>query len=96
MPFYLCSICEDDGSRVAEKITVVIEETGGGGVSGWHGTITGTHLTSLEAGRRYRLTLGDGRTGEFHVRRNTFAGGTERAVSINGMGPLAPASAPSP
>ncbi len=96
MPFYLCSICEDDGSPVAERTTVVIEETGGGDVSGWHGTITGTHLTSLEAGRRYRLTLEDGRTGEFHVRRNTLAGGTDRAVAIAGTGPLAPASAPSP
>ncbi len=94
MPFYLCSICEDDGSPVAERITVVIEETGGGDVSGWHGTITATHLTSLEAGRRYRLTLGDGRTGEFHVRRNISAEGTERAVSINGIGPLAPAAPP--
>ncbi len=94
MPFYLCAICEDDGSPVGERITVVIEETGGGDVSGWHGTITATHLTSLEAGRRYRLTLVDGRTGEFHVKRNTLAGGTDRVVAIGGIGPLAPSAPP--
>ncbi len=88
MPFYLCAICEDDGSPVAEKITVVIEETGGGDVSGWHGTITGTHQASLAAGQKYRLALDDGRTGDFLVRRNTPAGGVNRAVAIRGMGPL--------
>ncbi len=88
MPFYRCAICQENGSPVAEDITVTLEETEYEGVTRWHGTITATHVTSLVAGQRYRLTLDDGRTGEFLVRRNTFAGDTNRAVSIKGTGAL--------
>ncbi len=88
MAFYRCSICDEDGGTVAKDITVTIEETQREGIAGWYGTITTSHLTDLATGHRYCLTLADGRTGEFLVRRNTFAGETSRAVAINGTGPL--------
>ena len=89
MAFYRCEICQDDGTPVAKDVMVSIEETTREGAKTWYGTITVTHLSTLMAGGRYRLTLADGRSGEFTVRRNTFAGGTDRAVSIDGTGPLA-------
>jgi hypothetical protein len=89
MAFYRCEICREDGSPVARDVTVSIEEATRAGERTWYGTITVTHLSSLMAGQRYRLTLADGRSGTFAVRRNTFAGGTDRAVSIDGIGPLA-------
>lgn len=89
MAFYRCEICQEDGSPVAKDVTVSIEETTREGAKAWYGTITVTHLSSLMSGQRYRLILADGRSGEFTVRRNTFAGGTDRAVSIDGTGPLA-------
>lgn len=87
MPFHRCEICREDGHVVAKEVTVMLEERREES-PGWYGTITVTHLTSLEAGRRYRLLLDDGRTGEFVVRRNTFAGDTNRAVAIHGASPL--------
>jgi hypothetical protein len=87
MPFHRCEIRKEDGSTLAREVDVKVEEAERG-ESQWHGTMTITHLTGLEAGQRYRLVLDDGRTGEFMVRRNTFAGGTNRAVAIQGMGPL--------
>ena len=89
MPFYRCLICQEDGSPVAESIQVVIEETTRGAGREWWGTITATAEAGLEAGRKYQLTLEDGRTGRFHVRRNTMAGGQDRSVAIIGIGPLA-------
>jgi hypothetical protein len=89
MPFYRCEIRGPDGTSVAKDVTVSIEETTRDGATVWYGTITVTHLSSLMAGQRYRMILADGRSGEFTVRRNTFAGGTDRAVSIDGVGPLA-------
>ena len=88
MPFHRCAIYLEDGSDLAKDVDVALEETERDGVPEWHATITVTHLTSLAAGQRYRLVLDDGRTGEFVVRRNTFAGGMNRAVAIQGMGPL--------
>lgn len=88
MPFYRCTICQEDGSPIAENVTVTIEVTDRDGEPSWYGTITTTHMTPLAAGQRYHLILEDGRTGEFAVRRNTFAGGTARAVAINGLGAL--------
>jgi hypothetical protein len=88
MAFYRCEICHDDGTVIAKNVTVSIEETTHDGTSEWYGTITITHLSSLGAGQRFRIVLADGRAGEFTVRRNTFAGGTDRAVAIHGMGPL--------
>jgi len=88
MAFYRCEIVQDDGSPVAKDVTVTIEETTRDGSPAWYGTITVTHLSTLIPGPRYRLTLADGRAGTFRVRRNTFAGGTDRAVSIDGIGPL--------
>jgi hypothetical protein len=88
MPFHRCAIRKADGSTLAESVDVMLEEVERNGVNEWHGTMTTTHLMDLEAGQRYRLVLDDGRAGEFMVRRNTFAGGTNRAVAIQGMGPL--------
>ncbi len=88
MPFYKCTICQEDGSPVAKDVTVVMEQVEHDGANEWYGTITGTHQASLAAGQKYRLALDDGRTGDFLVRRNTPAGGVNRAVAIRGMGPL--------
>lgn len=88
MPFHRCTICLEDGSTLSEDVTVVIEETERGGAKEWYGTITVSHRIPLTPGQRYRLVLGDGRAGDFMVRRNTFAGDTSRAVAIHGTGPL--------
>lgn len=88
MPFHRCAIRQDDGTDVAQDVQVALEETTREGVVEWHATITVTHLTNLVAGQQYRLVLDDGRSGEFLVRRNTYAGGMNRAVAIYGMGPL--------
>ena len=88
MPFHRCEICLEDGSVVAKDVDVSIEEVDRNGVNEWFGTITVTHLASLSAGQKYRLVLDDGRSGDFLVRRNTFAGGVTRAVAIQGMGAL--------
>lgn len=88
MPFHRCKICLDDGSTLCEDITVKVEETERGGATEWYGSITLDHRIPLTAGQCYRLVLGDGRAGEFTVRRNTFAGDTNRAVAIHGLGPL--------
>ncbi|HJQ65758.1 MAG TPA: hypothetical protein VJ816_05245 [Gemmatimonadales bacterium] len=88
MPFHRCAICLADGSVVAHEVDVSIDEVNRNGVNEWFGTITVTHLASLAAGQRYVLKLDDGRTGEFLVRRNTFAGGINRAVAIQGLGAL--------
>ena len=91
MAFHRCEICEESGTVVAKDVTVSIEETvrGDAKEKEWYGTITVTHLSTLAPGQRYRITLADGRTGTFTVRRNTFAGGMDRAVAIHGVGPLA-------
>ena len=87
MPFYHCTICNEDGSQIAEDVRVVIEIGGTG--AGWYGTITATQLTGLTAGRTYRIVLGDGRRGCFRVKRNTTAGEVDRAIAITGTEPLA-------
>lgn len=90
MAFHRCTIREPDGSLVCEGVSVTVEETAGGDVA-WYGTVSVTHTIPLMPGPVYRITLDNGRSGEFTVRRNTMAGGergTERAVSIFGTGPL--------
>lgn len=86
MAFHRCSIHQEDGTMLEQNVDVAIEETTRDGE--WYGTITVRHLIGLVAGQRYRLTLDDGRTGEFVVRRNTVAGGDNRAVAVRGTGPL--------
>ncbi len=54
----------------------------------WYGTISVDHLANLVAGECYELIMDDGRKGRFRVNRNTFAGGSDRAVSFRGTGPL--------
>lgn len=88
MAFHRCSIYQEDGNPVATDVTATIEQTEREGVAEWYGTITVTHRIALASGQRYRLVLGDGRKGEFIVRRSTFAGGVDRAVAIRGTGPL--------
>ena len=87
MAFHNCTVQSADGEVVATDLCVNVEESGGDG--NWYGTISVTHVVTLEAGHTYRLVLGDGRTGEFCVQRNTFVGGEDRAVSFRGVGSLA-------
>jgi hypothetical protein len=86
MPFYRCTICNEDGSQIADDVRVLIEVQEGG--PGWYGTITATQLTVLAAGHNYTITLGDGRTGTFRVKRNTVSGDADRAIAITGTRPL--------
>ncbi len=86
MAFHNCTLKTSDGNIVATEVRVNVEESGG--EDNWYGTISITHLVALEAGLTYELVLGDGRTGEFRVQRNTYAGGENRAVSFRGLGPL--------
>jgi hypothetical protein len=85
MPFFRCTICQEDGSLIAQDVTVMLAETKR---DEWYGTITATDLISLGSGQPYLLRLDDGRKGEFLVRRNTSAGEIERAIAIRGTGPL--------
>lgn len=87
MAFHHCEICLDDGTVVAKHVVVSLEEQTGD-TPGWYGTLTVTHHVLLEAGQKYRIVLDDGRSGEFQVRRNTYAGGVDRAVAVRGHGPL--------
>jgi hypothetical protein len=86
MAFHNCTLKTADGGIVATEVCVNVEESGG--EDNWYGTISITHFVDLEAGKTYMLVLGDGRTGEFCVQRNTSAGGEDRAVSFRGLGPL--------
>jgi len=88
MPFYSCTVFLDDGTEVCKDVPASIETTERDGRTEWYGTITVRHLNALEAGRRYRILLEDGRGSEFLVARNTFAGGENRAVAIRGTGEL--------
>ena len=87
MPFHRCVVNAEDGRVVCKEVTVMIEETKSQDAA-WYGTISATHQAPLEAGKRYRLVLDDGRSGDFLVRRNTFAGDASRSVAIHGEGPL--------
>jgi hypothetical protein len=87
MAFHRCTIHGADGAVVVEGVKVMIEEEEGD-EGGWHGTLSVTHRTPVLAGQRYRLVLDDGRSGEILIRRNTFAGGDDRAVAFRGQGPL--------
>jgi hypothetical protein len=88
MPFHRCMIRQEDGTVVARDITVALGDPKPDAPEDWYGTLTITHLVSLVGGQRYQLVLDDGRTGMFSVRRNTFAGDVNRAVAIQGLGPL--------
>ena len=88
MAFHTCDIHGDDDSVVCTAVMVNLEETTRDGEPEWYGTFSVPHTVPLSAGKEYRLTLDDGRTGQFCVRRNTFAGGADRAVSFYGVGPL--------
>lgn len=85
MAFHTCAIHQDDGTLVVAGVLVNVEET----AAGWHATLSVSHPTPVVAGERYRLVLDDGRSGPFRVRRNTVAGGADRAIACDGLGPLA-------
>lgn len=85
MSFHSCTIYREDGAIVAEKVRVNVEEM----AAGWRATISASHLADIIAGERYRMVLDDGRAGAFSVRRNTYAGGTDRAIACDGIGALA-------
>ena len=85
MPFFRCTVCERGGDLIAQGVMVTLAETER---DNWFGTITAERLTTLTRGDRYRLTLEDGRTGEFLVQRTTMAGHEDRAIAIRRAGPL--------
>lgn len=88
MAFHRCSVRTDDGTVVCDGVSVSLEETERDGERTWHGTLSVTHTTALSAGQTYVLRLDNGRSAPFIVRRNTFAGGPDRAVAIYGQAPL--------
>ena len=88
--FHRCEIRDADGRVVATDVRLALEEREPAVGAGWYGTVTVTHLATLVAGESYRIVLDDGRTGEFRVRRNTFAGDVSRAVAVDGVGTLQP------
>jgi hypothetical protein len=88
MAFHRCTI-QEDGTIVCSGVDVSLEEVKDQEPARWYGTISASHQAGLEAGKRYLLILDDGRTGEFKVQRNTFAGGEDRAVAFRGTTPLA-------
>ena len=87
MPFYRCRVCQENGREVAAALQISLEERTG--AEGWYGTITTDHQTDLQAGHTYHLTLEDGRSGLFKVKRNTMAGDIDRSVAVQGLGTLA-------
>ncbi|MGD2134580.1 MAG: hypothetical protein PVF27_00395 [Gemmatimonadales bacterium] len=89
MAFYRCRICTEDGDELCEDVTVTIETVDRDGEPQWYGTLSMTRRVPLETGQRYRLELEDGRSGQFAVRRSTFAGGDTQAIAIVGVSPLA-------
>ena len=88
MVVHRCTIHQEDGTLVAADVQLYLEEIERDGVGEWYGTISVTESMSLLAGHRYRCVLDDGRTGEFLVRRNTSAGGSDRAAAFRGTGVL--------
>jgi hypothetical protein len=88
MPFYSASIYKEDGSVCCQGVMISLERMDRDGAADWFGTVSAKEGMDLVAGHKYRLVLTDGRSGEFMVRRNTSAGGQDRAVSLQGMGPL--------
>jgi hypothetical protein len=88
MPFFNGTIYKDDGSVCCEQVMVSLEQAERTGGPEWYGTVQSRQAIDLVAGKRYRLLLADGRTGDFTVRRNTSAGGEARAIAIQGMSPL--------
>jgi hypothetical protein len=87
MAFHRCTI-QEDGTVVCTNVDVALEEVEDQETPRWYGTISASHQAGLTAGKRYVLILDDGRSGEFKVQRNTFAGGEDRAVAFRGTGPL--------
>lgn len=88
MPFFQGSIYQPDGRVCCEGVMVSLEQTERAGAREWYGTVSAKATMDLVAGQRYRLVLADGRGADFMVRRNTSAGGQDRAVAIQGLGPL--------
>ena len=88
MAFFLGTIYDDEGRVCCQDAKVSLETVEREGRSQWYATVAASVGTPMMAGRKYRLVLGDGRSGECMVRRNTSASTEERAISVWGMGPL--------
>jgi hypothetical protein len=88
MAFFSGTIFKEDGSVCCEGVMVALERAERGEQAEWYGTVSASVGIEMLAGRKYRLVLTDGRSGEFAVQRNTSAGPQDRAISIRGLGPL--------
>lgn len=86
--FVLGTIYDADGKVCVQNAKVSLETTERGGKTEWYATVSASVGTPMTAGQKYRLVLGDGRSGECMVRRNTSASVEERMISVWGMGPL--------
>jgi hypothetical protein len=88
MAFFSGTIFKEDGSVCCEGVMVALEQAERKDQTDWYGTVSAAVGIEMVAGQKYRLVLTDGRAGEFMVRRNTWAGPQDRAISIRGLGPL--------
>jgi surface antigen len=88
MAFFNGRILKEDGNICCEGVMVALEQAERGEPAEWYGTVSAAVGIEMVAGQKYRLVLADGRSGEFMVRRNTSAGPQDRAISIQGLGPL--------
>lgn len=86
--FVLGTIFDEQGQVCCKDAKVSLETVERNGRTEWYATVSASVGTPMLAGQKYRLVLGDGRSGECMVRRNTSASLEERAISIWGMGQL--------
>ena len=83
-----CTISHPSGSVIARDVAITVEETDRDGKPAWYGTLNSPQVLLLTAGEQYQLKMDDGRTGTFHVQRNTSAGDAGRAIAVRGIGGL--------
>jgi hypothetical protein len=86
--FVLGTIYDSEGKICCQNAKVSLEIMDRNGKTEWFATVSASVGTPMNAGEKYKLVLGDGRSGECMVRRNTSASLEERAISIWGMGEL--------
>lgn len=87
--FVLGTIYDAQGTVCCRNAKISLEITERDGRAEWYATVSASVDTPMTAGQKYRLVLGDGRSGDCMVRRNTSASLEERAIAIWGVGPLA-------
>jgi hypothetical protein len=88
MAFFTGTIFKEDGSVCCAKVMVALEPEESEQQGTWYGTVSAAVGIDMVAGTKYRLVLSDGRAAQCMVRRNTSAGPQDRAISIQGLGPL--------